>query len=66
MLNRKQSPVIVDAVHYNLELKPYTFHTLDNGVEVYAIDAGAEEVLQLEWVYFADIVTGKQIGRAHV
>lgn len=53
MLNRKQSPVIVDAVHYNLELKPYTFHTLNNGVEVYAIDAGAEEVLQLEWVYFA-------------
>ena len=53
MLNRKQSPVIVDAVHYNLELKPYTFHSLDNGVEVYAIDAGAEEVLQLEWVYAA-------------
>lgn len=53
MLNRQQSPVIVDAVHYNLELKPCSSYTLDNGVEVYAIDAGAEEVLQLEWVYFA-------------
>lgn len=53
MLNRKQSPVIVDAVHYHLDLKPYSFHRLDNGVEVYAIDAGAEEVLQIEWVYAA-------------
>lgn len=53
MLNRKQSPSIVDAVHYNLELKPYSYHKLDNGVEVYAIDGGAEEVLQIEWVYFA-------------
>ena len=26
---------------------------LDNGVEVYAVDAGAEEVIQAEWVFFA-------------
>jgi predicted Zn-dependent peptidase len=52
-LNRKQAPPLVDAVHYQLELKPCEQYTLDNGVPVYMIDAGAEEVLQLEWVFWA-------------
>jgi predicted Zn-dependent peptidase len=52
-LDRKIPPPIKDAVDLRLELKPYTKYILDNGVEVYAIDAGAEEVLQLEMVFFA-------------
>ena len=51
-LNRKQAPKIVDAVDLQLELKPYTKYILNNGVEVYAIDAGAEEVMMAEWVYY--------------
>ncbi len=51
MLNRTQAPFIVDAVAYQLQLKPVERATLDNGTPVYMIDAGAEEVLQLEWVY---------------
>ncbi len=51
MLNRLQSPPIKDAVEFDLQLKPYEKWTLDNGVEVYSINAGAEEVLQLEWVF---------------
>ncbi|MFM7645217.1 MAG: M16 family metallopeptidase [Sphingomonadales bacterium] len=51
MLNRSQAPPIVDAVAYQLRLKPVERATLDNGTPVYMIDAGAEEVLQLEWVY---------------
>jgi zinc protease len=51
MLNRTQAPFIVDAVAYQLQLKPVERTTLDNGTPVYMIDAGAEEVLQLEWVY---------------
>jgi predicted Zn-dependent peptidase len=53
MLNRKQAPVIVDAVDFKMQLKPCDRFTLDNGVEVYAVNAGAEEVLQFEWVFFA-------------
>jgi zinc protease len=53
ILNRKEPPKIKDAVDFNLELKQYEHHTLDNGVEVYAVHAGAEEVLQLEWVFYA-------------
>jgi zinc protease len=52
-INRKKTPFIKDAVDFNLQLKPYEKFVLDNGVEVYAINAGAEDVLQMEWVFFA-------------
>jgi predicted Zn-dependent peptidase len=53
MIDRKKAPVIVDAVDFQLKLKPYQKFILDNGVEVYAIDAGAEEVMAIEWVFNA-------------
>jgi zinc protease len=52
-LNRKKAPLIKDAIDFDLKLKPYEKFTLDNGIEVYAVNAGAEEVLQAEWVFFA-------------
>jgi len=53
MTDRKIAPPIVDAVNFHLELKPYEKFTLDNGVPVYAINAGAEEVMSVEIVFFA-------------
>lgn len=53
MLNRKKQPDIVDAVDFNLHLKPYTFFTLDNGIPVYAVNAPEQEVLLIEWLFFA-------------
>lgn len=53
MTERKQAPVIVDAVDFTLQLRPYQKMVLKNGVEVYAVNAGAEEVMSLEWVFFA-------------
>src|SRR5690349_19105599 len=52
-LNRKQAPKIKDAIELDLKLKPYEKHVPNNGVEVYAVDAGAEDVLQLEWVFYS-------------
>jgi predicted Zn-dependent peptidase len=52
-MNRKQAPAITDAVDYTLQLKPYRFFRLDNGIEVYAVHAGAQEVIQFEWVFSA-------------
>ncbi len=52
-IDRKKPPVIKDAIDFDLRLKPYDKYVLDNGVEVYAIDAGAEEVSMVECVYFA-------------
>jgi zinc protease len=52
-LNRKQPPPIKDAVDLTLRLKPYEKYTLRNGVDVYAVNAGAEDVVMLDCVYFA-------------
>jgi zinc protease len=52
-MNRKTAPPIIDAVNFNLHLKPYDLFTLDNGVPVYTIHAGAQEVLQVEMVFYA-------------
>jgi zinc protease len=53
MIDRLVTPPIKDAVEFNLQLKPCTKFLLDNGVPVYAVDAGAQEVLQLELVFYA-------------
>jgi len=52
-LDRKTPPHIKDAIEFNLQLKPYEKATLKNGADVYAVNAGAEDVLQLEWVFYA-------------
>lgn len=52
-MNRRSAPGIKDAIEFNLELKPCDFFVLDNGVPVYCIDAGAQEVLQVELVFYA-------------
>lgn len=53
MLNRTSPPDIKDAIEFDLELKPYEKFVLDNGIEVYAVDAGAQDVLQMEMVFYA-------------
>ncbi|MEN9686595.1 MAG: hypothetical protein RLZZ28_2381 [Bacteroidota bacterium] len=53
MPNRQTAPEIIDAVNMRLELKPYQHFRLDNQVPVYTIDAGAQDVLLIEWVFYA-------------
>ena len=53
MIDRKVPPPIKDAIDYKLELKPCEFYSLDNNVPVYTISAGAQEVIQLEIVFYA-------------
>jgi zinc protease len=53
MLERKVAPPIKDAVEFELKLKPYEKYVLKNGVEVYAVNAGAEDVLSVEAVFYA-------------
>lgn len=59
-MNRKIAPPIKDAVDFDLKLKPYDKYVLSNGVEVYAVNAGAEELIQVEWVFFAGNCYEKQ------
>lgn len=53
ILNRKKAPAIKDATEYPLTLKPYQSFRLRNGIEVYAIEAGPQDVLQMELVFDA-------------
>lgn len=52
-MNRKSAPDIKDAIEFDLQLKPCQKYLLNNAVPVYAIDAGAQDVLQLELVFYA-------------
>ncbi len=52
-MDRKIAPPIKDAVEFDLQLKPYEYFTLDNGVPVYTINAGTQDVLQVELVFYA-------------
>lgn len=52
-MNRTAVPEIKDAVEFNLKLKPYQKFTLSNGVPVYTVDAGAQDVVQVELVFYA-------------
>jgi zinc protease len=53
MVDRKEQPNIVDTVELDLKLKPYQYFTLDNGVPVYAVNAGEQDVLMAELVFYA-------------
>ncbi len=53
MIDRKKEPAIHDAVEFDLKLKPCAHFTLDNGVPVYAIEGGAQDVIMVEWVFYA-------------
>ena len=63
-MNRKTAPSIKDAIDYKLELKPYEHYSLDNGIPVYSINAGAQDVLQVEMVFYAGNFFEQQKGIA--
>jgi predicted Zn-dependent peptidase len=53
MIDRATAPDIKQPVDFNLVLPPCKKYTLANGVEVYAVDMGSEDVLMLNWVFYA-------------
>jgi predicted Zn-dependent peptidase len=53
MLDRKIIPTIEEAVHFDLQLKNCDRFTLDNKVPVYAMNAGAQDVVMVEWIFDA-------------
>lgn len=53
MLDRKIIPTIEEAVHFDLQLKNCDRFALDNKVPLYAMNAGAQDVVMVEWVFDA-------------
>jgi predicted Zn-dependent peptidase len=53
MLNRTIAPIIKEPVDFKIELAPCEKTVLKNGVEVYSVNMGTEETLQISWVFYA-------------
>lgn len=53
MLNRTVSPAIKEPVEFDLVIPACEKHVLSNGVEVYALNMGNEDVLMVNWVFYA-------------
>jgi len=52
-MNRKAAPKITEAVNFTLNLKPYETFVLDNGLKVYTINEGPQDIIQIEIVFSA-------------
>jgi len=53
MLNRTIAPPIKDAIDFEITLKSCTRSSLSNGVPVYYMNDGAEEVAMIDFVFDA-------------
>ena len=51
--DRAVPPFIKDAIDFTVTLPSCEKHVLSNGVEVYALNMGTEEMIMLNWVFFA-------------
>ncbi len=50
---RKKAPVIKEPVEFDIKLPPCEKITLSNGIEVYSVNLGTEEVVMVNWVFSA-------------
>ena len=64
MLDRKIPPPIIDSTEFKIKLPPCELFHLDNGVPVYAVNAGAQDVLQIEMIFYAGNFFEKKKGVA--
>jgi predicted Zn-dependent peptidase len=55
MVNRALAPEIHDAVEFDFKLPPINKVLLDNGLELYWLDAGVQDVVQIDWVFPAGL-----------
>lgn len=64
-LDRKTPPVIHDAVEFDYKLPPLNTTTLDNGLPLYWVDAGVQDVVQIDWVFPAGLWFEQKEAVAH-
>ncbi len=54
-LDRSTAPVIHDAIEFDYKLPPLNTTKLDNGLPLYWVGAGVQDVLQIDWVFPAGL-----------
>jgi zinc protease len=50
-LDRRTPPPIKDAVHFTYSLPPIQTHTLQNGIPLYWLAGGVQDVVEVDWVF---------------
>ncbi len=65
ILDRKASPVIHDAVEFEYKLPPVNKQNLDNGLPLYWLDAGVQDVVQVDWIFPAGLWYEQKPSVAH-
>jgi predicted Zn-dependent peptidase len=63
--DRTKPPVIHDAVEFDYKLPPLNTTTLDNGLPLYWVDAGVQDVVQIDWVFPAGLWFEQKEAVAH-
>ncbi len=64
-LDRTIAPAIHDAVEFDYKLPPINTEKLDNGLPLYWLDAGVQDVVQVDWVFPAGLWYEQKPSVAH-
>lgn len=65
MIDRTISPAIHDAVEFEYKLPPLTTTQLDNGLPLYWLNAGVQDVVQIDWIFYAGLWYEQKPSVAH-
>jgi zinc protease len=55
VLNRKLIPETQDPVAFDYKLQPINQYNLDNGIELYWLNAGVQNVVEINWIFPAGL-----------
>lgn len=64
-VDRKTPPPIHDAVTFDFKLPPLNHETLDNGLPLYWLNAGVQDVVEIDWVFPAGLWHEPSASVAH-
>lgn len=65
MLDRSTPPAIHDAVEFEYKLPPINNVTLSNGLPLYWLNAGVQDVVEIDWVFPAGLWFEQKEAIAH-
>ncbi len=65
VLDRTSPPAIHDAVEFEYKLPPVNEEKLDNGLPLYWVNAGVQDVAQIDWVFPAGLWYESRQSVAH-
>ena len=64
-IDRKIAPAIHDAIEFDYKLPPINTEKLDNGLPLYWLNAGVQDVVQIDWVFPAGLWYEQKPSVAH-